>query len=642
MIKRKYWSTFYSLETGGQNARAYFLENDDDEKKSLIFKRSPVLWAQIKGQVKEWTLAKWSTWEEEKPDFFTAGFQASVPNAMIPVHILNKLKHASGGQRKGSSVLERIGLSGIMPHFFLLAPNASSWDDDLKIDLSNRAQIVSDCVEDCHSGVFSKEEEASIELARKMIDAALRLGAKKRMKRVNTKNFLLTASTFLDESNSGMQTLYGSVKCTIRTSALNIIAFHIDNESKCKTVHDKDEHCLKWHTIEHVNKHHSVFYYLGKTPKPFRHREFVGVYIWKKIADNQYLTITHPTDHDLAPADMSFVRAENTRAYRLTEVKPGVTNVELVFLLDLKGHLPTYITENIAIPNSLASPAFQQEYFLQAKEYVDFDEGGEDAAMLGSLLMIKTRTAKNSKDDLEMVVATFFHRTAALRYVQTEFPWFDVLIITILRNKLRHPANNKTELSLFAASDAEAVGRSFSIALLSNTTHEAAIEEWTLSYPAMRELERKFGRLFLPFLSTIAKCLLEGADWGLKMRVVVGALLSVLDMTSDIYMINQFYEQDQVSAARATIAMIAANMFVQLLIVYAQNSKRPKRVLLFETIFVITCIKPGIDALRVMEGGDVDPLLNLDPMAEMGTCARGGARRETAICFHTTFLVRCR
>ncbi len=52
-IKRKYWSTFYSLETGSQNAKAYFLSNKDDATRDLIFRMSPALWCDIRHEVKE-------------------------------------------------------------------------------------------------------------------------------------------------------------------------------------------------------------------------------------------------------------------------------------------------------------------------------------------------------------------------------------------------------------------------------------------------------------------------------------------------------------------------------------------------------------------------------------------------------------
>ena len=105
-IKREYWTTFYSLETGGQNARAYFLENDDDGKKSLIFKRSRALWKEIEGEVKAWTLSKWSEWEEKKPEWFTDNFKESVPDEMIPQNELNTLnRNAKGGKRRRSALV---------------------------------------------------------------------------------------------------------------------------------------------------------------------------------------------------------------------------------------------------------------------------------------------------------------------------------------------------------------------------------------------------------------------------------------------------------------------------------------------------------------------------------------------------------
>ena len=36
-----------------------------------------------------------------------------------------------------------------------------------------------------------------------------------------------------------------------------------------------------------------------------------------------------------------------------------------------------------------------------------------------------------------------------------------------------------------------------------------------------------------------------------------------------------------------------------------------------ELLLVVSCVKPGVDAYRVIRGGERDPLLNMDPMAEM-------------------------
>jgi hypothetical protein len=44
------------------------------------------------------------------------------------------------------------------------------------------------------------------------------------------------------------------------------------------------------------------------------------------------------------------VRAENFRAWRLTEVSPGCTRLEYTCSLDLKGHFPKFIANTIVIP----------------------------------------------------------------------------------------------------------------------------------------------------------------------------------------------------------------------------------------------------------------------------------------------------
>ena len=103
-IKRRYWSTFYSLQTGRQNTLSYFLDNADDVTRSLVFADNPDLWKDIREQVKAWTLSKWAEWEKEKPEWFTEAFKASIPDDFIPKVALEDLnKKGAGGKRRRSS-----------------------------------------------------------------------------------------------------------------------------------------------------------------------------------------------------------------------------------------------------------------------------------------------------------------------------------------------------------------------------------------------------------------------------------------------------------------------------------------------------------------------------------------------------------
>jgi hypothetical protein len=102
-IKRQYWSTFYSLVSGRQNTMSYFLDNDDDATKRLVFDDSPDLWTEIRDKVKEWTLSRWNVWEAEKPSWFTEAFKESVPDEFIPKVVLEKMNQMAGGKRRRSS-----------------------------------------------------------------------------------------------------------------------------------------------------------------------------------------------------------------------------------------------------------------------------------------------------------------------------------------------------------------------------------------------------------------------------------------------------------------------------------------------------------------------------------------------------------
>ena len=102
-IKRKYWGTFYSTESGRQNAMAYFQDNKDDAARVGIFRRHTDLWSDIEKEVKAYTLENWEKWEKEKPEWFDDNFKASVPDEFIPTPSLEELKKKGGGVRRRSS-----------------------------------------------------------------------------------------------------------------------------------------------------------------------------------------------------------------------------------------------------------------------------------------------------------------------------------------------------------------------------------------------------------------------------------------------------------------------------------------------------------------------------------------------------------
>ena len=63
--------------------RRLFLEGDDVSK-AQVFKKHKSLWAPIRDKAALWVKEGWATWEEEKPEWFTDKWKASVPEDMKP------------------------------------------------------------------------------------------------------------------------------------------------------------------------------------------------------------------------------------------------------------------------------------------------------------------------------------------------------------------------------------------------------------------------------------------------------------------------------------------------------------------------------------------------------------------------------
>ncbi|GMI23627.1 hypothetical protein TeGR_g802 [Tetraparma gracilis] len=99
VVPKKRW-TLWSSMTGRQYVVESYTKGKSDEKKISIFRRNKILWEkEIGGQVREWTMANWATWEREKPEWFTARAKSSVPDSYIPGEFLVGLGGANRARR---------------------------------------------------------------------------------------------------------------------------------------------------------------------------------------------------------------------------------------------------------------------------------------------------------------------------------------------------------------------------------------------------------------------------------------------------------------------------------------------------------------------------------------------------------------
>ena len=107
-------------------------------------------------------------------------------------------------------------------------------------------------------------------------------------------------------------------------------------------------------------------------------------------------------------------------------------------------------------------------------------------------------------------------------------------------------------------------------------------------------------------LNVVAKRLLGEVSWGLKMRVIMGAGLSILDMATDVFVIVGYMGRVETKGyGWSLLGMVVASMVLQLLIVFVQNKGKPW-VMAKELLIVVTLMKPAVDAYRVASGHEMD------------------------------------
>ena len=223
-----------------------------------------------------------------------------------------------------------------------------------------------------------------------------------------------------------------------------------------------------------------------------------------------------------------------------------------------------------------------------------------------------------------MRVDEIVKRHAGLREFTALHPWFPSLLIGMLSNWISEAPKIQTKLNNLTNKEALLIGRALSAALEDRSVAESGVDMWINQYPALFELSNS-NRFFVSMAVTIGKRKLVQAPWGLALKVGSGAVLSLLNVATDAYAIFNFIGRGKLDFAYATAGMIASSLLIQLLLVYAQNKKRGARVLIKESLIVLSNFKPAVIAFRVVSAAKahhddmIDPTLelNVTKMVEM-------------------------
>ena len=83
-INPQYITTFFTTMTAKRFCCSLYVDADTDEARSIVFSVHSSYYESIRTEVQSWVAANWIKWNEDKPEWFSTRFIASVPKYMIP------------------------------------------------------------------------------------------------------------------------------------------------------------------------------------------------------------------------------------------------------------------------------------------------------------------------------------------------------------------------------------------------------------------------------------------------------------------------------------------------------------------------------------------------------------------------------
>jgi hypothetical protein len=313
------------------------------------------------------------------------------------------------------------------------------------------------------------------------------------------------------------------------------------------------------------------------------------------------------------------VVAKIKSAITIKDVGKGTCRIVWVSNVDFGGKVSN-LAAGTLLRHNMSLVLRTRYHFEEMRELRDYSP--EDGKMLGLRLRRGDGTEKNlgmarGKSRWEMVeIIVEAHR--GLREMRAQHPWVVVFLQELVKGKLSFNRPVECGLRSMGSVDARRIGGSLTSALRQRKTPEAGVYQWKMQNPAIAELFEEYPWCEEMVL-TIAQDILSSAPWGVVWRVSIGAVLSLLDVGSDLSVVGLYLEDDsQRVFGKALIGMILANLGFQILICFVQQRRNPKEFFR-EVGLVVLGLKPGYDAYRVATT-QVNKLGIVDAKTEMMIC----------------------
>ena len=232
------------------------------------------------------------------------------------------------------------------------AEKLAVWLADVKHDAKQRQDRIA-AMDSANGRVYNAHEA---ELLKKGADLfAVFEASSAGAKQLKHSASILYSETKLDAATD---LLLGRAAAMVRATPQEIAAYYHNFDSRHIQSNSNPTVWVRAEVVEHVNAHQTIIFNRAKLGAGHRQRTFLNSTVAKKVEDDPptYLFVTPPiAQHDKITAkdERGAVRAENCRAFKLTEVAAGITKLEYTCSLNLRGSIPQAITNKVSVPEQL-------------------------------------------------------------------------------------------------------------------------------------------------------------------------------------------------------------------------------------------------------------------------------------------------
>ncbi|GMH82211.1 hypothetical protein TrST_g11683 [Triparma strigata] len=440
--------------------------------------------------------------------------------------------------------------SNLASFFSNLSVLRARYDKSLQIDAEERNKLVDVILADDNPrDKFSADEAAILAEAANSLDEYNDI-ATLSPETIRLDGFEAFTSCCVIGKDATKKQRWGKVVTRIRASPEQVLAYLLVNNSRCRMSREDLEKEMKV-----LKDHRRYTFHRFKTGAVF---DLFSLLLWKEDEEEMgdYTVCSVPSKEalrELSELSTSNKLHKSTKLIELAEY----------YKIQAEGN-ETLVTHLLTIPDShWHVPVSELQFFMRTlpqksiyfwrHTYALHEWEELDGVFFGKLLMY-THAVKSSN------LADLWQGTESLKVLGERYPWLESFVGVLCENKLLgHLSRSlplKSNLDSITPQEGKVLGARFAPHLAMNLVPSAAVDEYILTYESLQELEGRLKKWFRPFLGVVAADLLAREPWGLKLRLFLGASLSIVDVATDIFMSWTYFTSKEDGAAQFGVSIL--------------------------------------------------------------------------------------